>query len=302
MAKEREFVKEIADIETDYAQWYTDVVLKTELVDYGPVKGTMVIRPYGYAIWENIQREMDARFKATGHVNAYFPMFIPYSYLVREAEHVEGFAPEVALVTHVGSEELPEKLVVRPTSETIICEMYSRWVQSYRDLPVLINQWANVVRWEKTTRPFLRTSEFLWQEGHTLHRTAEEAEEETIKMLKVYEEFMKNVLAIPVFVGKKSEKEKFAGAVATLFDGSDDAGRQEFAGGNLALPRTKLLKRFRHKLPRQRRRSQKALRYELGNVNAYDRRAYYGARRRSRSLPPSVRRADSGGYYPDRRA
>lgn len=142
MAKEREFVKDIADIETDYAQWYTDVVLKTELVDYGPVKGTMVIRPYGYAIWENIQREMDNRFKATGHVNAYFPMFIPYSYLVKEAEHVEGFAPEVALVTHVGAEELPEKLVVRPTSETIICEMYSRWVQSYRDLPVLINQWA----------------------------------------------------------------------------------------------------------------------------------------------------------------
>lgn len=241
MAKEREFVKEIADIETDYAQWYTDVVLKTELVDYGPVKGTMVIRPYGYAIWENIQREMDARFKATGHVNAYFPMFIPYSYLVREAEHVEGFAPEVALVTHVGSEELPEKLVVRPTSETIICEMYSRWVQSYRDLPVLINQWANVVRWEKTTRPFLRTSEFLWQEGHTLHRTAEEAEEETIKMLKVYEGFMKNVLAIPVFVGKKSEKEKFAGAVATysmeamMQDGKSlQAGTSHFLGQNFS--------------------------------------------------------------------
>lgn len=241
MAKEREFVKEIADIETDYTQWYTDVVLKTELVDYGPVKGTMVIRPYGYAIWENIQREMDARFKATGHVNAYFPMFIPYSYLVKEAEHVEGFAPEAALVTHVGEEELAEKLVVRPTSETIICDMYSKWVQSYRDLPVLINQWANVVRWEKTTRPFLRTSEFLWQEGHTLHRTEEEAEEETIKMLRVYEEFMKNVLAIPVFVGRKTDKEKFAGAVATysmeamMQDGKSlQAGTSHYLGQNFS--------------------------------------------------------------------
>ncbi len=215
MAKEKEFVKEIADIETDFAQWYTDVVLKTELVDYGPVKGTMVIRPYGYAIWENIQRELDDRFKATGHQNAYFPMFIPYSYLLKEAEHVEGFAPEVALVTHVGDTELAEKLVVRPTSETIICEMYSKWVQSYRDLPMLINQWANVVRWEKTTRPFLRTSEFLWQEGHTLHASEEEAMEETLKMLHVYEEFAKNVLAIPMLIGQKSEKEKFAGAKAT---------------------------------------------------------------------------------------
>ena len=157
MAKEKQFVQEVADIEKDFAQWYTDVVLKTELVDYGPVKGTMVIRPYGYAIWENIQREMDARFKATGHTNAYFPMLIPYSYLMKEAEHVEGFAPEVALVTHVGDVPLAEKLVIRPTSETIICQMYSKWVQSYRDLPMLINQWANVVRWEKTTRPFLRT-------------------------------------------------------------------------------------------------------------------------------------------------
>ena len=189
MAKEKEFVREIADIETDFAQWYTDVVTKTELVDYGPVKGTMVIRPYGYAIWENIQKELDARFKATGHSNAYFPLLIPYSYLMKEAEHVEGFAPEVAVVTHAGGAELSEKLVIRPTSETVICQMYSKWVQSYRDLPMLINQWANVMRWEKTTRPFLRTSEFLWQEGHTLHATEEEAEEETLKMLHVYEEF-----------------------------------------------------------------------------------------------------------------
>ena len=215
MAKDAQFVKEIADIETNFPQWYTDVVLKTQMVDYGPVKGTMVIRPYGYAVWENIQHELDKRFKATGHENAYFPMFIPYSYLVKEADHVEGFAPEVALVTHVGDEELPEKLVVRPTSETIICEMYSKWVQSYRDLPVLINQWANVVRWEKTTRPFLRTSEFLWQEGHTLHRTEEEARAETMGMLEVYDEFCRNVLAIPMLKGRKSEKEKFAGAKET---------------------------------------------------------------------------------------
>lgn len=215
MAKEKEFVKNIADMHEDFPQWYTDVVLKTELVDYGPVKGTMVIRPYGYAIWEVIQRELDKRFKESGHENAYFPMLLPYSYLVKETEHVEGFAPEVALVTHVGDQELPEKLVVRPTSETIICEMYRRWVQSYRDLPVLINQWANVVRWEKTTRPFLRTSEFLWQEGHTLHASEAEAREETLRMLNIYEEFSRNVLAIPMFTGRKSEKEKFAGAKET---------------------------------------------------------------------------------------
>lgn len=241
MAKEQDFVKEIADIETDFAQWYTDVVLKTELVDYGPVKGTMVIRPYGYAIWENIQRELDARFKATGHKNAYFPLLIPYSYLLKEADHVEGFAPEVALVTHVGDQELNEKLVVRPTSETIICEMYSRWVQSYRDLPLLINQWANVLRWEKTTRPFLRTSEFLWQEGHTLHATEEEAMEETLKMLNVYAEFAKNVLAMPVLIGQKSEKEKFAGAKATysmeamMHDGKSlQAGTTHYFGTNFS--------------------------------------------------------------------
>lgn len=241
MAKDKQFVQEIADIENDFAQWYTDVVLKTELVDYGPVKGTMVIRPYGYAIWENIQREMDARFKATGHENAYFPMLIPYSYLMKEAEHVEGFAPEVALVTHVGDTPLAEKLVIRPTSETIICQMYSKWVQSYRDLPMLINQWANVVRWEKTTRPFLRTSEFLWQEGHTLHTTPEEAQEETLKMLHVYEEFAKNVLAMPVLIGQKSEKEKFAGAQATysmeamMHDGKSlQAGTTHYFGTNFS--------------------------------------------------------------------
>ncbi len=238
---DKQFVKEIADMNADFPQWYTDVVLKTQLVDYGPVKGTMVIRPYGYEIWERIQDELDKRFKATGHRNAYFPMLIPYSFLVKESEHVEGFAPEVALVTHVGDTPLEEKLVVRPTSETIICSMYAKWVQSYRDLPVLINQWANVVRWEKTTRPFLRTSEFLWQEGHTLHATEEEAKEETLRMLEVYREFMQNVLAIDVLTGVKSEKEKFAGAVETyameamMLDGKSlQAGTSHYLGKNFA--------------------------------------------------------------------
>ncbi len=213
--KNEEFVTQIASRQENFPQWYTDVILKTDMVDYSDVKGCMVIKPYGYAVWELIQSEMDRRFKETGHVNAYFPLFIPESLLKKEAEHVEGFAPEVAWVTHGGEEKLAERLCVRPTSETIICSMYSKWIQSYRDLPLLINQWANVVRWEKSTRPFLRTSEFLWQEGHTAHATAEEAEAETIKMLEVYREFAQNVLAIPVVVGQKSEKEKFAGAKAT---------------------------------------------------------------------------------------
>lgn len=211
----KEFVKEIADINADFPQWYTDVVIKTGLADYGPTKGSMVIRPYGYAIWENIQRELDARFKATGHKNAYFPLLIPMSLLQKEAEHVEGFAPEVATVTRAGSNELSEPLVVRPTSETIICDMYSRWIQSYRDLPLKINQWANVVRWEKTTRPFLRTSEFLWQEGHTVHATREEAEKETLDILHLYADFARDCLAMPVLIGQKTEKEKFAGAEET---------------------------------------------------------------------------------------
>ncbi len=213
--KEDEFVQHIASRAEDFSQWYTDVILKTDMVDYSDVKGCMVIKPYGYGVWELIQQQMDARFKATGHKNAYFPLFIPESLLLKEAEHVEGFAPEVAWVTMGGSEVLAERLAIRPTSETVIGAMYSRWIQSYRDLPMLLNQWCNVVRWEKSTRPFLRTSEFLWQEGHTAHATGEEAQEETMRMLGVYKEFAENVLAIPVIVGKKSEKEKFAGAVAT---------------------------------------------------------------------------------------
>ena len=215
MAKKQEFVKEITSREENFSQWYTDVILKTQMVDYGPVKGTMVIRPYGYRIWELIQEQLDARFKATGHQNAYFPLLIPEALLRKEAEHVEGFAPEVAWVTKGGNEVLAEPLVIRPTSETIICEMYSHWVQSWRDLPLKLNQWCNVLRWEKSTRPFLRTSEFLWQEGHTIHATEEEAQEETMQMINVYREFAENVLAMPVIVGQKSEKERFAGAVAT---------------------------------------------------------------------------------------
>ena len=212
---DKQFVKEIADINADFPQWYTDVVIKTQLVDYGPVKGTMVIRPYGYAIWENIQKELDARFKATGHQNAYFPLLIPQSLLDKEAEHVEGFAPEVAVVTEAGGEKLAERCVIRPTSETIFSTMYAKWINSYRDLPLKLNQWANVMRWEKTTRPFLRTSEFLWQEGHTIHATREESVKETLDMLHLYRDFARDVLAMPTFIGQKSEKEKFAGAEAT---------------------------------------------------------------------------------------
>ncbi|WP_053955607.1 proline--tRNA ligase [Inediibacterium massiliense] len=213
--KDKQFVQDITPMEVDFPQWYTDVILKTDLVDYSPVKGFMVIKPYGYAIWENIQKYMDKRFKDTGHKNMYFPLLIPESLLKKEEEHVEGFAPEVAWVTHGGKEELAERLCVRPTSETIICSMYSKWLNSYRELPYLYNQWCSVVRWEKATRPFLRTSEFLWQEGHTLHETYEEAQQETLQMLNIYRETAEDLLAMPVVTGRKSEKEKFAGAYAT---------------------------------------------------------------------------------------
>ncbi len=216
MAESKEpLVKEITPQSEDFSAWYLDVVRKAELADYSPVKGCMVIRPYGYAIWELIQKDLDARLKATGHVNAYFPLFIPESLLTKEAEHVEGFAPEVAWVTRGGNEELEERLAIRPTSEVIIGTMYSKWLQSWRDLPILINQWANVVRWEKVTRPFLRTTEFLWQEGHTAHETAEEAKDETLKILALYKAFCEEVLAMPVHDGPKSDAEKFAGASTT---------------------------------------------------------------------------------------
>jgi prolyl-tRNA synthetase len=197
----------------DYSRWYTEIVQRAELADYSPVRGSMVIRPYGYALWENMQAGLDRRFKATGHQNAYFPLLIPMSFLQKEKEHVEGFSPELAVVTHAGGEPLEEPLVVRPTSETIIGHMYAQWIKSYRDLPILINCWNNVVRWELRTRLFLRTAEFLWQEGHTAHASAEEAEAETIQMLNVYNDFAVNDMAIPTIPGRKSESEKFPGAV-----------------------------------------------------------------------------------------
>ena len=215
MAQQKKMVEEITSMDEDFAKWYTDVVKKAELCEYTSVKGCMVIRPYGYAIWENIQHIMDSMFKATGHENVCMPMFIPESLLEKEKDHVEGFAPEVAWVTHGGSEKLEERLCVRPTSETLFCEHYANIVHSYRDLPKLYNQWVSVVRWEKTTRPFLRTREFLWQEGHTIHATAEEAQEETIRMLNVYAEFCEKYLAMPVVKGVKTAKERFAGAEDT---------------------------------------------------------------------------------------
>src|SRR5262249_38626615 len=216
MARDQNREKQgLPDPATDFSDWYVDVILRAELADYSPVRGCMVIRPYGYALWENMQAQLDARIKATGHKNAYFPLFIPEHLLQKEAEHVEGFAPEVAWVTAAGQEELEERLLVRPTSEAIIGTMYSKWIQSWRDLPVLINQWANVVRWEKRTALFLRTTEFLWQEGHTAHRTGEEAREEVLRMLEVYRDYVESELAIPVIKGRKSDAEKFAGAGAT---------------------------------------------------------------------------------------
>ena len=208
-------MKNLTPMSKDFNQWYTDIIQEAELADYSPVKGTMVIRPYGYAIWENIQQYLDKRFKETGHKNAYFPLFIPKSFIEKEAEHVEGFSPELATVTHAGGKELEEPLIVRPTSETIINHMFSKWISSHRDLPLLINQWANVVRWEMRTRLFLRTSEFLWQEGHTAHATKEEANQEAIQMLNIYEEFVQEIAAVSVTKGLKSELEKFAGAEKT---------------------------------------------------------------------------------------
>ena len=215
MAQQKKMVEDITSMDVDFSKWYTDIVKKAELMDYSSVKGCMVIEPYGYAIWENIQHDLDARFKQVGVQNVYMPMFIPESLLQKEKDHVEGFAPEVAWVTQGGDEKLAERLCVRPTSEVLFCEHYQKVIRSYRDLPKLYNQWCSVVRWEKTTRPFLRSSEFLWQEGHTMHETAEEAQEFTMKMLRVYEDFYRETLAIPAVVGQKTEKEKFAGAEAT---------------------------------------------------------------------------------------
>ncbi|MBP3415389.1 MAG: proline--tRNA ligase [Clostridia bacterium] len=241
MADNKKMVAEITSMEEDFAKWYTDIVKKAELIEYTSVKGCMVIRPYGYAIWENMQKILDKMFKDTGHENVCMPMFIPESLLQKEKDHVEGFAPEVAWITHGGSEKLEERLCVRPTSETLFCEHYSNIIHSWRDLPKLYNQWVSVVRWEKTTRPFLRSREFLWQEGHTIHATAEEAIEETEKMLNVYADFCRDALAMPVVKGKKTESDKFAGAVSTyaiealMHDGKAlQAGTSHYFGDGFA--------------------------------------------------------------------
>ncbi|MBW3562782.1 MAG: hypothetical protein KY437_09830 [Actinobacteria bacterium] len=231
----------VTPLSEDVSAWYNEIVFRAELADRGPSKGSMVIRPYGYRMWELLQTRLDKMFKDTGHENAYFPLFIPMSYLEREAEHVEGFSPELAVVTHAGGKELDEPLVVRPTSETVIGEMYAKWIDSYRDLPLLINQWANVVRWELRPRVFLRTTEFLWQEGHTAHATEEEAREETLRMLGVYESFAREVAAIPVVVGEKTAGERFPGAVNTysiegmMRDGKAlQSGTSHYLGTNFA--------------------------------------------------------------------
>ena len=235
------YVKEITDIDKDFAQWYTDIVLKAELADYSDTKGCIVIRPYGYAIWEKIQEYTDKKFKETGVENASFPLLIPESFLEKEKDHVEGFAPEVAWVTHAGNQKLDERLFIRPTSETTISKMYSKWLSSWRDLPFVYNQWCNVLRWEKETRPFLRSREFLWQEGHTIHETEEEAMERTIQMFEVYADIIENYLALPVIKGNKTESEKFAGAVKTytvetlMHDGKAlQAGTSHYLGQNFA--------------------------------------------------------------------
>ncbi|MCI8387626.1 MAG: proline--tRNA ligase [Clostridiales bacterium] len=241
MAGDKKLVEQITSMDVDFAQWYTDICKKADLIDYSSVKGCMIIRPYGYAIWENIQKNLDSRFKALGHENVYMPMFIPESLLNKEKDHVEGFAPEVAWVTHGGSEKLTERLCVRPTSETLFCEHYANIIRSYRDLPKLYNQWCSVVRWEKTTRPFLRSREFLWQEGHTMHATAEEARAETVQMLNVYADFHEEDLAIPVIKGAKTPSDKFAGAEDTyaiealMHDGKAlQAGTSHYFGDGFA--------------------------------------------------------------------
>ncbi|QAY65629.1 proline--tRNA ligase [Paenibacillus protaetiae] len=242
MSKDKQFVTEITPQSEDFSKWYIDVIKKAELMDYSPVRGCIVFRPEGYELWENIQRDLDRRFKETGHRNAYFPLFIPESFFQKEKEHVEGFNPELPWVTEAAGEKLEERLAVRPTSETMFGHMYAKWIQSYRDLPVLINQWANVVRWEKRTLPFLRTSEFLWQEGHTAHETEQEAREETMRMLEVYRDFVEEFLAMPVIVGQKTPSEKFAGAVDTfsieamMKDGrAVQAGTSHYLGTNFAV-------------------------------------------------------------------
>ena len=297
--KKDSFVTEITPRSEDFSRWYLDVVRRAELADYSPVKGCMVIRPYGYAIWEHIQRLLDARFKATGHVNAYFPLFIPESLLMQEKEHVEGFAPQVAWVTRGGDEELEERLIVRPTSEVIIGTMYAKWIKSWRDLPVLINQWANVVRWEKVTRPFLRTTEFLWQEGHTAHETADEAEEETLKILALYKEFAETRAGDARGRRHQERQREVRRRVAHVFDRGADGRRPRAAGGHVAQPRTEFREGVRDPVPGPRQDRAARLDDVVGRVDAADRRRDHDARRRQRARPAAERRAVSGRHRAD---
>ena len=279
MAKEKKMVEAITSMDVDFAQWYTDVVKKAELCGYTSVKGCMAIKPAGYAIWENIQKELDRRFKETGVENVYMPMFIPESLLDKEKDHVEGFAPEVAWVTHGGLDPLQERLCVRPTSETLFCDFYQKEIQSHRDLPKVYNQWCSVVRWEKTTRPFLRSREFLWQEGHTAHATAQEAKERTIQMLNLYADFCEEVLAIPVIKGQKTEKEKFAGAEATYtIESLMHDGKALQSGTSQTSVCTSDI---------------------LGNDNTYDRRADHGSWRQQRTCSSTKNCSGPGCCNPD---
>ena len=263
----------------DFARWYTDVVLQTKLADYAPVRGCMVIRPYGFALWENMQRSLDRMFKETGHENVYFPLLIPEHFLEKEGEHVEGFAPECAVVTHGGGSKLEEPLVIRPTSETIIWSLYSKWIQSYRDLPLLYNQWANVVRWEMRTRLFLRTTEFLWQEGHTAHGTREEAEEETLRMLEVYRAFAEEIMAMPVVTGAKTDSEKFAGAETTYCIEAMMGDKRALQAGTSHNLRAKLCQGIRCDLSEREGGTGIRMGDQLGGFDSAHRRRRDGSRR-----------------------
>ncbi len=302
MANNKKMVEDITSMEVDFAKWYTDIVKKAELCDYSSVKGCMIVRPYGYAIWENIQHILDAEFKKTGHQNVAMPLFIPESLLQKEKDHVEGFAPEVAWVTHGGSEELEERLCVRPTSETLFCDHYKNIIKSYRDLPKLYNQWCSVVRWEKTTRPFLRTREFLWQEGHTMHETAQDAIEETERILNIYADFCEKDLAMPVVRGKKTDTEKFAGAEATytieamMHDGKSlQAGTSHYFGDGFA-------KAFEIEFQNRENKPQQPAPDLLGRLHPLNRRHHHDPRRRQRPCPAAGHRPHPGHRHPGRPA
>ncbi len=299
--KKETFVTEITPRSEDFSRWYLDVVRRAELADYSPVKGCMVIRPYGYAIWEHIQRLLDARFKATGHVNAYFPLFIPESLLMKEKEHVEGFAPQVAWVTRGGDEdfEAGQRLVIRPTSEVLVGTMYAKWIKSWRDLPVLINQWANVVRWEKVTRPFLRTTEFLWQEGHTAHETAEEAEAETLKILALYKDVGGERTGDAGHRRDQERQREVRRCVAHVFDRGADGRRPRAAGGHVPQPGSELREGVRDPVPGARQGPAARVDHVVGRVHAADRRRDHDARRRQRPRAAAEHRAVSGRDYPD---